>query len=312
MKQETIGFSPKNEERFLKRLPGEIRRINLDRELMTQLEEDFGMVQFTLEYSFNDQGRLCDIKSGQEIVELTARGEREEEIESIKKIEQGLKEDSTSTWISFSPKNEEYNYPSNCVDFWRVVGDGRVVWNRIVVKEDFEGMNRIRFLLGQSEVKDEFEMLASPIKSSGLKLSELFDLFSLSEVKNSCSLELIENIVSEYVEKFEDEFDKEIVTNPNIIFRLYSACYKAIKENEYNGRLLDRSELCSYMFGQMNRTVEVNSSGCSVTTKVGEFGEKIGYYITSNGEVKFGEIPKDYKECKKCGCWYQGEKCPFC
>lgn len=312
MKQETTGFSPKREENFLRRLDESRRRENLVQELITQLEEDFGIVQFTLEYSFNDQGKLCDVKSGQEVVELTTRGERKEEVESIKRIEHGLREDPRSTWISFSPKNDRYGYPNNCVDFWRVVEGGRVVWNRIVVKEGFEDMNRFRYLLGYSKVKDEFEMLALPIKTSGLKLSELFDLFSLSEVKNSCSLELIENIVNEYVKEFEDGFNERMVMNSDTIFRLYSVCFKAIKESESSNRLLSRSELYLYMFGQMDRMVEVNSSGCSVTTKVGEFGEKIGYYVTSDGQVKYGEVPEGFKECKKCGCWYKGEKCPFC
>lgn len=312
MKKESIGFSPEKEKNFLNRLDEFGRRENLVQELKTQLEEDFGVVQFTLEYYFDNDGKLCDFKSGQRIVELTSRGGRSEEIESVKKIEQGLREDPDSTWIGFSPKNDKYNYPSNCVDFWRVVDDGRVVWNRIVVKEGFEDMNRVRSLLGQLEMKDEFEILASPIKSSGLKLSELFDLFTLSEVKNSSNLELIETIVNDYVSEFENKFGKKITDDPDIIFRLYSACYKAIKKNQFEGEILDRKQLNLYMFGQMNRITEVESSGCAVTTQIGEFGEKIGYYITSNGQVKYGEIPEDYKECKKCGCWYKGEKCPFC
>jgi len=312
MKQET-GFSPEKERDFLNRLDSSIRRVNLEQELTTQLEEDFGIVEFTLEYSFDTDGKLCDIKSGQGIVDLTAKGEREEEIISIKKIERGLREDSDSTWISFSPKNDKYNYPNNCVDFWRIVDGRRVVWNRIVVKNDFESMNHLRtFLSGEEKVKDGFEILASPIKSSGLRLSELFDLFSLNEAKNSYNLELIERVVNDYIGEFEGEFDEEITSNSNIIFRLYSACYTAIETNQKNGQLLSRNQLGLYMFGQMNKMTEVKSSGCSITTKIGEFGEKKGYYITSDGQVKYGEIPEGFKECKKCGCWYKGEKCPFC
>lgn len=86
----------------------------------------------------------------------------------------------------------------------------------------------------------------------------------------------------------------------------------AVKKGEYSGEIISRDELILYMFGEMNRKVEIKSFGCSVTTEIGEFGEKIGYYVDSNGQVKFGEIPEDYKECIECGCWYQGETCPFC
>jgi hypothetical protein len=314
MNQETTGFSPEKEKKFLERLDESGRRENLAQELKTQLAEDFGMVQFTLEYRVDDEGNLYDPKSGQKIVELTARGGRNEEIESIRKIEQGLRENPDSTWIGFSPKNEKYYYPSDCVDFWRVVDDGRVVWNRIVVKNDFESMNQIRsFLSGEPKVEDNFKILASPI-SSDLKLNELFDLFRLSEVKNSCSMELIESVVKDYINEFKDNFGQKLTENSNLIFRLYSACYKAISKGYMikGGEVLSRYDLRNYMYGEMQKVSQVDSYGCAVTTRIGEFGEKIGYYILADGQVKFGEVPDGYKECEKCGCWYMGEKCPFC
>lgn len=314
MTKEVVGFSPEKEKKFLERLNEGDRRRNLSQELKTQLEEDFGMVEFTLEYCFDDEGKLFDARSGQRAVELTARGGRDEETESIRKIERGLRENPEATWIGFSPKNEKYNYPSNCVDFWRVVDDDRVVWNRIVVKEGFEDMNRVRtFLSKEPKVKDNFEILASPIKTSGLKLTELFDLFRLNDVRNSCSLELIERVVKEYTDEFEKDFGKKLTKDPDLIFRLYSACYKAITKGYLHDGdgWLSRSDLRNYMFGEMQRVSQVDSFGCGVTTMVGEFGGKIGYYIV-DGQVKYGEVPDDYKECKKCGLFYKGEKCPFC
>lgn len=314
MTKEVVGFSPEKEKKFLERLNEGDRRRNLSQELKTQLEEDFGMVEFTLEYCFDDEGKLFDARSGQRAVELTARGGRDEETESIRKIERGLRENPEATWIGFSPKNEKYNYPSNCVDFWRVVDNERVVWNRIVVKEGFEDMNRVRtFLSKEPKVKDNFEILASPIKTSGLKLTELFDLFRLNDVRNSCSLELIERVVKEYTDEFEKDFGKKLTKDPDLIFRLYSACYKAITKGYLHDGdgWLSRSDLRNYMFGEMQRVSQVDSFGCGVTTMVGEFGGKIGYYIV-DGQVKYGEVPDDYKECKKCGLFYKGEKCPFC
>jgi len=310
-----IGFSPEKEEDFLRRLKESGRRENLVQELKTQLEEDFGMVEFILEYRFDEEGNLYDPKSGQKTVELTARGGREEETESIKKIEQGLRENPDSIWIGFSPKNEKYNYPSNCVDFWKTADDGRVVWSRMVVKEGFEDMNQIRsFLSGEEEVKNESEILASPIETSGLNLTELFNLFRLNNVRNSCSLELIERVVKDYTDEFENNFGKKLTENSDLIFRLYSTCYEAISRGYVSegSEILSRRDLRNYMYGEMQRVTQEESFGCAATTIVGEFGDKIGYYITTDGQVKYGEIPEGYKECKKCGCWYQGEKCPFC
>ena len=313
-KEELLGFSPEKEKAFLQRLKESRRRENLIQELETQLEEDFGMVQFTIKYCFDDRGNLCDPRSGQKIVELTARGGRGEETESAKKIEQGLKDDSNSIWVGFSPRNEKYSYSSDCVDFWRM-DDGQVIWNRIVVKEGFEDMNRIRsFLSGEERVRNEFDILASPIKISDLRLVELFNLFKMSEVKNSCTFELVERVVKDYTDEFENNFGKRLTEDSNLIFRLYSACYKAISRG-YVGegsKILDRRDLRNYMYGEMLRVTQEDSFGCAVSTMIGEFGEKIGYYISAEGQVKYGEIPDGYKECKKCGCWYKGEKCPFC
>lgn len=314
MTKEVVGFSPEKEKKFLERLNEGDRRRNLSQELKTQLEEDFGMVEFTLEYRFDDEGKLFDARSGQRAVELTARGGRDEETESIRKIERGLRENPEATWIGFSPKNEKYNYPSNCVDFWRVVDNERVVWNRIVVKEGFEDMNRVRtFLSKEPKVKDNFEILASPIKTSGLKLTELFDLFRLNDVRNSCSLELIERVVKEYTDEFENNFGKNLTKDSDLIFRLYSACYRAISNGYVSegSEILNRGDLKNYMYGEMQRVTQEESFGCAVTTMIGEFGGKIGYYIV-DGQVKYGEVPDDYKECKKCGLFYKGEKCPFC
>lgn len=305
-----VGFSAEKEEVFLRRLDNRNKRVNLEQELKTQLAEDFGLVEFTLKYKFNKEGKIIDLLSGQEIVELTSRGEVEEETESISQIEEGLKNNPKKTWIHFSPKNEELGYPSNCVDFWRVV-DEKVVWNRIVVKNDFEEMNRTRqFLSGKEKVKDEMEILKSPIEVD-LRLEEIFDFFRLSEEKNITDLNKIEAVVKKYLDQFENEFGEKLNEDQKLIFRLYSICYEASKR-EKEQRTIRRSEMEVYMYGAMVEMKVEKSFGCAATTIVGSFGEKIGYYILSNGEVKKGVIPEGFKECKKCGCWYAGEKCPFC
>ena len=302
--KETNGFSPEKEEKFLKRLANEIRRVNLDQELKTQLAEDFGLVEFTSKYNFDGDGNIVDIKSKEKVMDVMVRGEIDEETESFRKIEQGLRSNPEKIWIHFSPrnKNERFEYPENCVDFWRME-DNEIIWNRMVVKNNFEEMNEIRkFLSGEEKVQDELEILKSPIGVE-LKLVEIFDFFRLKESGNIVDFKEIEEVVNDYLNDFSDDFGDRLTNDSKLIFRLYSACYKKIKFGDVTLR--------DYMYGVMREVRMQESFGCAATTTVGNFGEKIGYFIV-DGKVSYGEIPNGFKECKQCGCWYKGEKCPFC
>jgi hypothetical protein len=313
MKQEKNGFSPEGETEYLKRLPTDLREKNLGQELKTQLGEDFGLVEFTIKYKFDQNGKIVSLLSGEEIVELTSRGKTKEETESIKKIEEGLKNNPEQTWIGFSPKNKQLGYNQNSVDFWRVV-DGKVVWNRLNVENDFQQMNEVRhFLSGEEKVDNEMEILGLPIAVEGLKLAELFDYFRLSDPKNNIDFDYIERVVNKYLKEFSDNFESDLTKDHDLIFRLYSACFNALENRKnVNEVIISRKNLDSFMYGIMRESITEKSFGCSATTTVGSFGEKVGYYVSSDGQVHHGEIPPDYKECKQCGCWYKGEKCPFC
>ena len=309
MKKENNGFSPEKEKNFLGRLVSGKRKECLGQELKTQLAEDFGLVKFTLRYKFDENGKIVDLISGESIVELTARGENSEETESLKKIEEALKNDPQKTWIHFSPKNEELGYGQNSVDFLRVIRD-EIVWNRIVIEDCFEEMNKVRSILsGQEEVKDKKEILKSPI-GVNLKLAEIFNFFKLSEAKYFDDFNYIRRVVDNCLGNFDDEFGENLFKEKDLIYRLYSVCFNALKSKD--GEIIGRGVMENYMYGVLRETRIEKSFGCSVTTTVGAFGEKIGYYISSDGQVHHGEIPPDYKECKQCGCWYSGEKCPFC
>lgn len=304
-----IGFNEDNEVAYLGRINPERRNLNLELELTTQLAEDFGVVEFTRTYEMRD-GKIVDEASDQLISTLGV----EEENESIKKIEEGLNQDPVRTWVHFSPKNEDLGYPMNCVNFWRKSGD-KVIWNRMVVKNTFEDMKEIRFLLGGEEkIENEMEILRLPI-SVNLKLSEVFDLFSLCELKNFNDLDLIEKIVNRHSGEFTSRFEyQQVVESADLVLRLYSLCYRSLEKHKLEDGLVSRREIENFMYGQMQNLRVEPSYGCAVSTTVGAYGEKIGYYILSNGEIKKGIIPEGegYIECKKCGCWYRGEKCPFC
>ncbi len=303
-----IGFSPQKEEVFLARLVPQLRRVNLEQELKTQLAEDFGLVEFTLKYSFDNNCQIIEQNSGQKIVELTNRGGVDEETTAIKAIEKGLSRSPTEMWVHFSPLNTDLGYASNCVDFWRLI-DNKIVWNRIVVKENFEEMNRIRtFISGEKMVTNRQEMLAAPI-ATNLSMAEIFPLFELNRSQNRITFDMIKKVVDKCIVDFDREFGGELTNSRDLIFRLYSVCYEAIKNQKV---LLNRNIIKNFMYCQLKEQRQENSFGCSATTTIGVFGEKIGYFVLQNGQVKYGEIPKDYKLCEECGCWYFGEKCPFC
>lgn len=306
-KEKIVGFDSELEENYLSRFDDvETKRRNLRRELETQLGEDLGLIEFTFKYGFDNDGKIVNLLSGERVVELTARGEVEEETESISRIESGLRNSPEKTWIHFSPRNEKLGYPENCVDFWRVE-DGEIIWNRMLVKNNFKNMNKIRACLsGEGEVDDEMEILKSPVGVK-LKLAEIFDFFRLKGIKNRVSYETIETVVDDLIGQFNSEFGDSLMHRSDLIFRLYSACFNELTEAGVEGIDLD-----AYMYGKMSGFRREQSYGCSAETMVGSFGEKIGYYILADGQVLHGEIPEGYKKCKKCGCWYAGESCPFC
>ena len=310
IQERQIGFSPEKEEKFLSRLNDGCRRVNLEQELKTQLAEDFGLVEFSLKFKLDERGKIVDLLSGEEMVELTKRGNVGEEVESIARIEAGLGREPESVWVHFSPKNEELGYAGNCVDFWRREGK-KVVWNRVAVRNNLSEMNRLRnWLSGEKRKMTEREILAQPVEVRGVNLGEIFDLLAISEAKNEVTKNQIDRIVENYTESFASELGEELVNNKDFIFRLYSLCYRELEMN--NTEMTIRGEVENYMYGSLMGVRTEASFGCSVTTTVGSFGEKVGYYVLASGEIKKGQIPEGFKECKKCGCWYEGEKCPFC
>jgi hypothetical protein len=61
--------------------------------------------------------------------------------------------------VNFSPKNEKYDYPQNCVDFWRRDGD-KIIWLRFVTTDGLDDFRKVwKELGGEGEVENEFELL---------------------------------------------------------------------------------------------------------------------------------------------------------
>jgi hypothetical protein len=179
------------------------------------------------------------------------------------------------------------------------------------VNNNFEELKKTYCILGgQEELKSELDLLAKPVAVE-MKLSEIFDLFSLANEKNEMNFSYIKKIVESHLDEFNKNFGNELIENKDLIHRLYSACYTFLKTKQ-QGEIINRREVERFMYGKMLRMKTEKSFGCSASTRVGSYGESIGYFVTSDGKVNYGKIPDGYKECKKCGCWYIGSKCPFC
>ena len=102
-----------------------------------------------------------------------------------------------------------------------------IVWNRMVVKNDFDSMNDLRnFLSGEEKVKDEIEILSRPIAVDKLKLTEIFDFFRLKESENMTDFKEIEEVVNDYLNDFNNDFSNKLTNDSNLIFRLYRRVIK--------------------------------------------------------------------------------------
>jgi len=302
------GFSSGLERDYLSRFGDrEIKNRVIEKEISTQLAEDFGVIRFTKKYIFRD-GLLVDLDSGESLVEMTARGGVEEETRAIKTIETGLRDNPDETWIYFSPKNKKLGYPENYINIWRVSGN-EIIWNGISVKTNFREMNRVRKMLGKNECKDEMDILGSPV---GVKMefANIFDLFVLSEKKYYNNFSYIQEIVKTHIDEFYKEFGDDLTDDSEIIRRLYSACHNFLSTRK--GNIISRKDLNNFMFGQLQGIKTETSFGCSGKTTVGAYGGEKGWYITAEGKVVFGTIPNECKICPICKMPYLGEKCPFC
>lgn len=312
----TIGFDPKKECNFLSGLDGPKER-TLAVELETQLGEDFGFVEFSQKYDFVD-GRIVDSVSGESLVEVISRGGVEEETESWKIREKGLRKDPNKMWVHFSPKNESLGYNTNAVDFLRFGNGGKVVWNRVVVGDDFEDMKNVReWLGGGGKIENEMDILKSPI-STDLILVEVLVKLHLEQKKSDFDYGLISEVVKTYLGKFSDKFGRRLVENSELILRLYSFCQDRLKKKGFMAPSLvtrdDYQDLNRFMYQQMNGIKVEVSFGCAGGTTVAEFGDNYGYIVSDSGKISFGHIDKDlYIQCSKCGCYYKkGGKCPLC
>jgi len=312
-----IGFDSEKEVNFLDGVRGS-KRENLAVELETQLAEDFGLVKHIQRYDWVDE-KIVDPKSGLKILDdIVAKGNCVEETESWKIREEGLKRDSTKTWVHFSPINKHLGYVENSIDFLRMGDEGKVVWNRVNIKNGLETMKIVRQNLGgEGEINNKMDILRSPV-ATDLRVVDVIASFQMAEKRNEFDYPLISEVVNKYLSEFVDEFGNKLTRNKELIYRLYSFCHKKLKNEGLRAASLitreDYRDLEMFMHREINGIKMERSYGCAGGTTVAEFGDNYGYKVSENGQITFGYVDKDlYIQCAKCGCYYKkGGKCPLC
>lgn len=303
------GFDPVREEVFLRGLMPGLRQRVLEREIKTAAYEAF-LVDFRRDYQWRD-GRIYDEESGLYISDLTRKGDRPEEIMAMEAIERGLEKGKMV--VNFSSKNEKYDYPQNCVDFWRKDGE-KIIWLRFVTKNEYDGLVEVwRGLGGEGDISSEEDLLACPVETDE-RIADVFARLDFAGSESGVEKEEIDAVVLRLMAEFRREFGEERLLDSEMIFRLFSSVMAETKKGGSRGAVLHDMPIDRYLYGQM-MMVKSKTGGCAGFNMIGEFASGRGYFVVKSSEgvkVMKGAVPEDYTFCKKCGVWYPGEKCPFC
>lgn len=315
IQQEYLGFNPQLEVNYLDSLDQniEIRKKVLESEVATAVQEAF-LNKFERKYSFVD-GKIFDDETQRNIEESVWKCGRNPEIEAITKIQEGL-DIGRKMVVHFSPANPEYDYPSNCVDFWWKNVD-EVRWLRVVVENDFLDLKNVyENLGGEKEIENVMDLLAQPVGVDKINMGEILEMLDLVAEINKITDVKIRESVQTLMHGFAEKFGEEITTNSNVIFRLFSAAIaeaKRINEDEDDYFEDDDEQMWQYL----NATMQMRSmqtGGCASMNSVADFGGQSRYILMSGGNMEIikGEIPEGFKLCEHCGLYYSGDKCPIC
>lgn len=314
-KYKTVGFNENLEADFLASLDNfEMRRQVLEKEVATAVNEVF-LHKFENGYDFID-GKIIDKVTKRPIENLVINCGREPEIEAMTKIQELLKE--RELVVHFSPKNEEYDYPMDCIDFWWQNGK-EARWMRVVVNDNFESLQQVYESIGGEKKNTVMEMLSSPIGVDDVKIGDVLAMLDTADEINKITDEKIKESVRILMDGFVEKFNEEIVENPEVIFRLFSAAIAEAKkinsESWEEESSIDTDQMWEYLNAEMEMRTMM-TSGCASINNVGEFNRGAVMYLVQNGDGGFtivkGEAPEGYKLCEHCGLYYKGDKCPIC
>lgn len=294
---ERFNFDPIKEIAYLKQFGEIVRRQQLEVEMATSLTELF-LCEFSHDYLW-DGVKIVDRDTGISVRSLAENCEYEKN--KTEEIEKELRKGEDLV-VRVSPKNKELDYPDDMVDFW-VKGEGeKLTWMRFKVDMDLESLKEF----------DEMD-------KEGYRMADLVEMLSLAEENKGTSMRLIEKVTRSLRTEFERAFGEKIYTDGEMMTRMYVAIRLEVERRSEEAGVetkkdivLVREVLRKYLYGRLT-VKKMVGGGCSSTSQSGEFAS-VGIIIvkTSDGISFRKGSTEGLNYCRKCGCWYSGEKCPIC
>jgi len=299
-KDEEVGrfnFDPIREVAYLKQFEEVVRRQQLEIEMATSLTELF-LCEFSHDYLWNGI-EIVDKNTGISALSLSENCEYERR--KTEGIERELSEGKDLV-VRVSPKNKELDYPDDMVDFW-VKGDGeKLTWMRFKVDMDPESLK-------------EFDEM----NKEGYRMADLVEMLTLAEENKGTSMRLIEKVTRSLRTEFERVFGEKIYTDGEMMTRMYVAIRLEVERRSEEAGfetkkdiVLVRDVVRKYLYGRLT-VKKMVGGGCTSSSQSGEFAS-VGIIIvkTSDGVSFRKGSTEGLNYCRKCGCWYSGEKCPIC
>ncbi len=315
---EILFFDANKEVDFLKKIDRKSRYIALGQELKTAAQELFFVQGGALD-RFLDDGKVKDSSTGTPVENWVT--DNSLDMVAFNKIQNGLNEGKNLV-IHFSPRNVDLGYDCNIVDFWiNKQEDGKIKFLRFFVNDDFEKMKLIYLHFGgDEEINSRSDLLTNPLITDDFKMADIMANLKTSDKKIETSKDRIDNVVDEIMNDFYQDFGNEIFNDDELIDRIYSAvvdvvCNGEKLSNVKVSRLIKR-KIDVYMYAPIiEMRIRENMGGaCPGVVKTAEFGSAKMMVVKENGSLVFKPVENtdNLTECKACGYWYSGEKCPLC
>lgn len=317
-KKEVLFFDAAKEVEYLKRIDEDKRYLALGLELKTAMQELF-WVQGGVLNRVLEGGRIKDLETGVFIDQFMTENSLDRV--AFEKIQKQLSEGNNLV-VHLSPMNVEMGNNMNVVDFWLNDRENKKLkYVRIIVNEGFERMKKIYETFGGKEkIESNSDLLVNPLATNEFRMADFMANLTQVGKRIETSKERIDEVVDSLMRKFYRNFGNKIFLKKDLVNRIFSAVYDVV----LNGEHLDNGEVENYvtdrvgdfMYSQILEMRMRKVQGvCPGIVRTAEFGSgKPMMVAMEGGSLVFKEVDntEGLKECKACGYWYSGEKCPIC
>jgi len=316
-KREVLFFDPGKEVEFLKKVDADKKYLALGQELKTAMQELF-WVQGGVRDRVWDGNRIKDAEFN---TFLDGLSNNELDRTAFEKIQKSLGEGNNLV-VHLSPMNVELGNNFNVVDFWLNDKESKKLkYVRIIVNEGFERMKKIYETFGGKEkIESNSDLVLNPLAANEFRMADFMANLTQVDKRIDTTKERIDEVVDKLMRKFYRNFGNKIYLRTDLIDRLFSAVYDVV----LNGERLDDEEVEVYITNMaedfmyariLDMRVRKVEGVCPGVVRTAEFGSGKPMMVTmEGGSLVFKEVDNTdgLRECKACGFWYSGEKCPLC